>query len=427
MKQRAIMALLSLAILLTLSSCTSCIHKVRDLLHLKAKPVTFEVYEQKDEVTIPTHDGEWTEGINLSFCVPTGDGKTEQNVTKGIIEIISKAAVARALGAPQGNTLKEVADNYVKVLKSDPKAIYERLLSTEESFSTTICFKIVCTYQNEKCAVFYVVDEGLYYETNHRTEYVVRLSDGHVMTNEEIAKISAADLSELACNFLDEGQNAHIELDGEYTLSLDARGLLFHPDQHYLKEYAIPYEAVEAYLTEEGKELLTAKTFKESEAEQHVEPIKGDLALFELQGQVKKVEIREGDILNTYTFDAEGCLLTERYDIDGMIIEDKLFERTERDDQGRGAVRLRQPQVKEANTFDDLGRRKKMIYTIGGKLESVVTYYYGINGQLSVEDCSGLTTKYFNYKVDEHGNWIERQSSSSDDFITVTRTITYYE
>ena len=424
MKHRTIHTMVILAFLSVISGCT--------LFEREADgPSSFEAYEQTEKVTIPTDNGEWTEEMTLEFCIPNGDGEVQKNVTKGIIEIIGKTAVARALGAPIGNTLKEVADNYVKVLKSDFKTVFDRLSKTEETFGTTLKLRIVCTYQNEKCAVFYIVDEGLHYKLEHRTEYVVRLSDGHLMTNDEIAKISVDDLTKLAREHKDEAQTDDVNLEGEYTLSIGAQGLLFHPNQLVLIEYAIPMEAVESYLTEEGKELLMAKTFDETYGKHPVEPIKGDLALFELQGPVKKVEVREGDVLNVYTFDTEGRLMSEKYDIAGMIVEDKLFDRTERDAQGRGAMRFRRPQVKETNTFDSLGRRQKMVYTIGGDLESAEVYYYDNNGLLYKQNTLGTirdsywfsTTKYFYYKTDEHGNWIERSSTSHE---LQKRVITYY-
>lgn len=405
-------------------------------------PLEFEVYEQKAETTIPYDDGEWTETLTLCVDVPLGEGQAQTNAIKGIMEIISKSNLAKTLGAPTGNTLKEVVDNYTKALKSDFKAIFDRARAADKYPEGDLNLVIRCTYQNEACVVMCVEDGRIGSEdVSRQYEGVIRLSDGHLLAEDEIANISKEKLMELARKYADEAQDMEIKEDGEYNISLGHQALLFHPNQYSLYEYAIPMEAVEEYLTEEAKALLTAN---ELDTIMKVEPAKGDLAMYDVHGPVKELVINhymDGEAYGStsYGFDTDGRLVSEKDEMGGEVLDDKLFYgRTNRDAQGRGIERFTDDGVaKEINTFDEAGWLVKHEYWLGGRLETRSVNYYDSQGRLYKSNekrtvhatlYTMSTTKYFDdkcYAYDDHGNWTEclcRKSDSED-----KRVITYYE
>lgn len=435
MKHRFLLAVLPLVALLLLVSCINT-DKIRDILHLNNKPLTFEVYEQKAEVTGFSDDPEQEQSLVLALSIPAASGKRQEIITKALIEIIKSTAVARALGEPKGDDIKEVADNYVLKLKTDFRQLYEDMKSRND-FCGNLVLRIHCIYQNEACVVFYVEDAGSSFENDRSIELVVRLSDGHVMTNDEIAHIDREDLKRLAKKCLGISLEADVELDDKYALSVGPEGLLLNSDLHYTKEYVIPYEAAEPFLTDEGKMLLTAKRYDNPEDGKPSEPIKGDLALYELRGPVQQLEIVKDGLVSVFTFDKEGRLTKEKHVIGGdMVFEELTFGRTDRDAEGRGAVRHISEIAKEINTFDEYGRRIKMDYKVNGRLEFAEVYYYNSQGLLyKMNSLSTVhskyysinTTKYFDYKTDSFDNWTERRSTVSTEGGVEKRNITYYQ
>ena len=402
-------------------------------------PMEFEPYEQKAEVSIPDNDGEWIESLNLCVDVPVGDGEAQANAIKGIMEIISKSNVAKTLGAPTGNTLKEVVDNYAQTLKNNFKAIFDKTRAADNYPESELNLVIRCTYQNEACVVMFVADgrDGVI-DVSRQYEGVIRLSDGHLMTDAEIANISKEQLMELARKYADEAQDVDIEEEGEYNISLGHQALLFHPNQYFLDEYAIPMEAVEGYLTEEAKALLTAKELVGTKTAQPAESAKGDLTMYDVHGPVKELQLITDYSKVIYTFDTNGQLMAEKHEMDGNVLDDKLFyDRTNRDAQGRGVERFRESNVKEINTFDEAGRLVKQEYWLGGRLEwRNVNYYdslgklYKTNQKATVSSIyyTTITTKFYDdrgFVYDDHGNWTERTCQKSGD--DPKRVITYYD
>lgn len=399
-------------------------------------PLKFDVYEQKAEVNISGSNEEWIETMTLCVDVPVGEGEAQAQVIKGITEIISKSNVAKTLGAPTGNTLQEIVDNYTKVLKNDFKAIFDRARAADSYPESELNLVIRCTYQNEACVVMYVENgrNGVV-DVSSQYEAVIRLADGHLMTNGEIADISKEKLVELARKYADEAQDVDVEEDGEYNISLGHQALLFHPNQYYLDEYVIPMEAVEEYLTEDAKALLAAKEFG---GENTAEPAKGDLALYDVHGPVKELRLVTDYGATIYTFDKEGQLMTEKHEMGGQVIDDKTFyDRVNRDAQGRAVERFRDKDVKEVNMYDEAGRLVKQEYWLSGRLEWRNVNYYDGQGKLyrtnskstvGANHYTTTTTKYFydnGYVYDDHGNWTDRNCQKSE--YDAKRVITYYE
>ena len=423
MKQLQLFLVLATAVLLA-----SCNKKTGP------EAMAFEVYEQKGEVTVPGNDGEWEQTLLLKIDVPTGDDEAQENVEKAILEIIGKSKVAYYLGAPTGSTIKEVGENYVNTLKNNFKERFLQLQKTEKMVSSNLVLTIRCVYQNEACVVMAVTDGGDRVGTDRIFESVIRLSDGHILTNEEIANISEEELLELACKYSDASQEKNVKIEGEYSLSIGPEGLLFHPSQYFETEYAIPISAVEPKLTEEAKALLAAKDVADGQRVQLTEPIKGDLALYDLCGPVKKLVIMNEWGPTTYTFDTEGRLTSETHEMNGKVVDDKMFyARTNRDDKGRGVERFGGDNItKEVNTFNQMGQLVKQEYWLGGRLDRMtVNYYdelgrrYKTNDKVTVHGnlYSNVTSKYnySGYKYDEHGNWTECLGMDEK------RVITYYE
>lgn len=387
--------------------------------------MTFEVYEQESEANNLANGEERTGTIKLCFDVPVGDEEAQENAVKGILDIIGKSDLAKHYGPPTGNTLKEVADNYVNKYKE----IFRQQPSFDESFYYDPTLSVRCVYQNEACVVMEVTEGNF----NKTYEGVIRLSDGHLLTNDEIANISKEELLELAHKYADATQDEKIKSEGEYNLSIGPDGLLFHPSQYFETEYAIPVSAVETNLTEEAKALMTARSVIDEHSLSSTEPIKGDLALYDLQGPVKQLQIITSYSTTTYTFDVNGWLTSEKHEMDGDVLDDKLFyDRTNRDAQGRAIERFRDSDVKELNTFNDAGQLVKQEYWLGDRLERMTINYFDDQGRRYKSNELGTVhaTYYFNgttkypyseCQYDKHGNYTEQIGEEGK------RIITYFE
>ena len=353
--------------------------------------------------------------LSLDICIdsPVGDGELQQNVKKGIIELLSQSAISKALGAPQGSTLKDVGDNYAAAFKQKAKT----------GLGRSVVIRVSLIYQNEKCVVFYVDDDGVDFESSRKCEVVIRLSDGHLMTNDEIAKITKTQLIELARKYADESQQkSEIEENGNYDLSIGDGELLFHPNQHQPTEYAIPMQAVESFLTEDGKTMMAAKPLMAERPIESEDIVKGDLGLYDLRGPVKSAKDFGSE--TEYTFDRDGYLQT----YNGMSVKVALYEKITRNDKGLPIECYTTPDSKNTFTYNDKGLPIKRVYFVGKRVEQIDIYYYNsqdelikVNGMLILHENNNtcITEKYHGFKFDSHGNWIERNGNK--------REITYYE
>lgn len=392
----------TLAALLT-TGCASAVEEQ------KASPMAFESYVQKFDAETSTG---FPVSLNLRLDMPVGDGEQEGNVKKGILELIGQSAIGKVLGTPTGNTMKEIGDNYVADFKQKLNA---------NAIRRGIIMQVSCTYQNEACVVFYVEDDGIDYDSSKKYEAVIRLSDGHLMTNDEIAKISEDDLMNLARRYADVSQKGKIDDEGDYSLSIGANGLLFHPTQYSLNEYALPIEAVDAYLTEDGKAMLKAAPLL-AERPGSSEIIQGDLGRYDLQGPVKSFKITSDDM--EYTFDANGQVLA----CNGDPIVGTMYEKINRNEQGLATEATVIGNSRYIFTYDANGRLTKMVYRVGNRDEQIDVYYYDNRGVLYKVNSMTLfdgrgpvtsTEKYYGFQFDSHGNWTKRRDAE--------RIITYYE
>lgn len=144
-----------------------------------------------------------------------------------------------------------------------------------------------------------------------------------------------------------------------------------------------------------------------------------DLALFQLKGKVKKCIIPvEGLPDEVYEFDEKGNLVSPKYekverDKNGAIVEyyDPESESTTRITWKDGKV------TEITNLFDD------------GINSDATGYEYDGDGNIIQMAQQGIAfpTNYSNYKYDEFGNWISRDSEANGTTITEKRYITYYD
>lgn len=158
----------------------------------------------------------------------------------------------------------------------------------------------------------------------------------------------------------------------------------------------------------------------------------GELGLFELKGHVQSCTWTNLYGSNTRTFNQNGFWLTG----DGWSLSSIYDMGIRRDSQGRiinGAFEG----GSESWTIDAKGRKttwQEIVYDGGEKH----TYYYNENDLvvsekvefigMDIEWNTAYTITYSGWVLDNHGNWISRQSYTKEEGTTTeTRIITYYD
>lgn len=167
---------------------------------------------------------------------------------------------------------------------------------------------------------------------------------------------------------------------------------------------------------------------------------KGDLALFELKGNVQSAVVITAYDKVRYNFDEEGKLIS----ING-VQTNEWYQNVERDEQGRISA-YTEGEYDMVSSF-------KLVYGKNGFLEKritndmgecVTTYTYNEAGFLTSDHLLGEYTEMgadkpekvdvkntYKYKgIDDHGNWTRRETVPADDTeepIRVVRSIIYYD
>lgn len=188
----------------------------------------------------------------ISIVIPQGEGERQQNVSKGIFEIMANSAIAKEVGLPKELSLKDVADDYSKRMA--------KLLESGDYGPATADLTIEASYLNEASAIFHVHD-GVYVNGEPDVyDRVVRLSDGHVMEQGEMVNISVEDLQALIEKNLKEEMPVYLE-DGYWVLpaGMDSCRVVWLISRAAAGEVMIPISEMEQYLAPDGKELFTAK------------------------------------------------------------------------------------------------------------------------------------------------------------------------
>lgn len=167
---------------------------------------------------------------------------------------------------------------------------------------------------------------------------------------------------------------------------------------------------------------------------------KGDLALFELKGNVQSAVVITAYDKVRYNFDEEGKLIS----ING-VQTNEWYQNVERDEQGRLSA-YTEGEYDMVSSF-------KLIYGKNGFLEKrinndmgecVTTYTYNEAGLLASDHLVGeytemgadkpekvdVKTTYKYTGIDDHGNWTRRETVPANDTegpIYEERSITYYD
>lgn len=167
---------------------------------------------------------------------------------------------------------------------------------------------------------------------------------------------------------------------------------------------------------------------------------KGDLALFELKGNVQSAVVITAYDKVRYNFDEEGKLIS----ING-VQTNEWYQNVERDEQGRISA-YTEGEYDMVSPF-------KLVYGKNGFLEKritndmgecVTTYTYNEAGFLTSDHLLGeytemgadkpekvdVKTTYKYTGIDDHGNWTRRETVPADDTegpVYEARNITYYD
>lgn len=167
---------------------------------------------------------------------------------------------------------------------------------------------------------------------------------------------------------------------------------------------------------------------------------KGDLALFELKGNVQSAVVITAYDKVRYNFDEEGKLIS----ING-VQTNEWYQNVERDEQGRLSA-YTEGEYDMVSSF-------KLIYGKNGFLEKrinndmgecVTTYTYNEAGLLASDHLVGeytemgadkpekvdIKTTYKYTGIDDHGNWTRRETVPADDTegpVYEARSIMYYD
>ena len=401
-------------------------------------PLTFEMYEKEGD-TVTT--GGAPVGIRMAIAIPQEDNEKAQGVTSAIREIMAQSQLGKETGAPKEGTLKEVVDDYV-----------QRFLQKVwgEEYGPMQCDLFITNgFQNDACIVLHVAD-GLYGNGGPvEFDVVVRLSDGHIMKQEEMINISNDELQGIIEKALAEGDETPIMLEDGFFISpvaADSCKILWPTGSHFVGEVIVPLSVIEPFLTEEGKGLFSGsaaasqdpasevakeETAAETSAEAEKKDVAGELGLFDLQGPVKEcVWVNEWG--NTKrTFDEKGFWLTHN----GKALTKVYPAGIKRDDKGRIiSGRTDSDGNGEDYANNEFGKITKYSYHEYDSIEED-SYTYDENGNLlkgkfepgGMDAGEPYEETYENIDVDEHGNWTKRKVKCSlGDTSTQTRKITYY-
>lgn len=217
------------------------------------KPIEFELYSPEEE-------------YNLSVDIPKGNSEREQNVVKGLREIISKSKFAQEVGAPVEGTLRDVLDDYHNRVN---KYQDDFLRTSGAPYPPTCQLDINCIFQNEASASF-MVDDGIYFNGfSDRYCRVIRFSDGHVMELSEMVNISNDKMEELIRKYQQYDLPVSLE-EGCFVLPAanDSVEVFWTVSRAGLGDVLIPISDMEPYMTEAGKEIFMAKALPMPEKQQ---------------------------------------------------------------------------------------------------------------------------------------------------------------
>ena len=211
------------------------------------------------------------DGYHTSIDIPKGDGEKEQNLTAGIREIISQSDLGKEIGLPSDGSLQEVMSDYQKRYHQFAKDYCRN----NQAPSAPECeFELTSIFQNEASVTFAVADAIYFNGSPDYYNKVVRLSDGHVMAQEEMVSASMDDIVKLIEKYVGDDMPISVySLEDGYWFSPssgDSCMVVWPVSRAVQGKALIPLSDMEPYLTEAGKELFMAKPLKMPEKTQSV-------------------------------------------------------------------------------------------------------------------------------------------------------------
>ncbi|MBQ8457214.1 MAG: hypothetical protein IJ540_06400 [Prevotella sp.] len=227
------------------------------------KGIEFETYEVMEGY------------YQVTIDIPKGDSDREQNITKGLREIIANSELCKeeVVGTPKEGSLHEIIDD----CNQRYQKFADYFMKESEAPEPPVCqLYIESVYQNEACVVFQV-DDGVYFNGAPETYFrVIRFSDGHIMQTDEMISITPETLEPIVKKYY-HGNLPVFLGDGYFVLpAVNDSCRVAWSVNHGYGDVMIPISELESHFTDVGKEIYTAKalsvaikeTIEETEGEQ---------------------------------------------------------------------------------------------------------------------------------------------------------------
>ena len=211
------------------------------------KGIAFDTYEVMDN-------------IQVTIDIPQGNSEREQNVMKGLREIIAGSEMCKrdVIGAPIEGTIKEIIDDCNKRYK----VFADDFMRHSEAPAPPVCqLFIESVYQNKACVVFQV-DDGVYFNGSPDTYFrIVRFSDAQIINTGDMLSFTTDELETIAKKYYDQESGLPFYLgDGFSILPAENDSCrLTWPIGHGYGELMLPLTEIESHLTDVGKEIFKAK------------------------------------------------------------------------------------------------------------------------------------------------------------------------
>jgi len=389
----------------------------------KVSTLEFTYYEKEVDETTPEYI---SASLLIRFAVPQGEG--EALITTAEKEIVAAAMIAEVLGAPEGETLQAIADNYESRFKS---GMAEGKLDAPRIYH----LEIACLYQDSQAVVFNVTD-GVYGNGGPQ-EYlrIVSLADGLIIERNALTTMTDADVRNLALQFADNDTKEFLRENEheDFWIAPDSTGcrVKLQTGSHFFTDFVVPVESMVSYLTDKGKALFGGtdggKATKADESvtvEEGNVPGRGDLGGYDLRGPVKKVAYQEWNV----AFDEQGRITAENGQslnsiFPGGVKRDKDGRLTECNADGYGSRYYTYNAKGLPTEIAEDGYSRKLTYDADGYLATETATMAPEIGDEEGEP-EVITYKYTIIEKDGHGNWTKRKDQDGN---ITTRKITYYK
>lgn len=218
------------------------------LFGITPKGIAFETYEVMDE-------------IQVTIDIPQGNSEREQNVMKGLREIIAQSEMCKkdVIGAPIEGSIQEIIADCQKRYQK----FAEDFCKESGAPAPPLCqLFIESGYQNEECVTFQV-DDGVYFNGAPDTYFrIIRFSDGHVMEVGEMISITKEEVETIAKKYYKEEDGfAPVYVEDGFNILPAANDSckITWVAGHGWGEVLVPLSEIESHLTDEGKKIFMAK------------------------------------------------------------------------------------------------------------------------------------------------------------------------